>query len=138
MKQLWLLALVFGCSAGDDATIAMCAQRAGTYRVTYVERSGACGAFPEQLMTIDEQPTTAPPPCFSGEIRYSSNNCEVTNVDVHCPEPGSGEGHTSMTNGKYTWNESGSRGEGTMQIVLRDAESRILCQSTYNVIAVRL
>jgi hypothetical protein len=106
--------------------------------MSYTERSGTCGAIPEQMGTIDAQPTAPPPPCTSGEIRYSSNNCEVTNVNLVCPEDAVAAGATSTTNGKYTWNADGSRGVGEMSILIKDSSGLALCQSSYNVVATRL
>jgi len=104
----------------------------------YTERSGTCGAIPEQVGTLDAQPTAPPAPCTSGEIRYSIDNCEVTNINIVCPEDAVATGATSTTNGKYTWNADGSRGVGEMSILIKDSSGLALCQSSYNVGATRL
>lgn len=135
-----LIALLFvsscGSSGSDDPGV--CSQRSGTYRIAYTERSGNCGAIPEQMGTFDAQPTTPPPPCTSGEIRYSADNCEVTNINIVCPEDAVAPGATSTTNGKYTWNADGSRGVGEMTIMLKESSGLGICQSSYNVVATRL
>lgn len=131
---LFLSALGTACSSGDDGP---CDQRSGTYRVVYTERSGNCGALTEQIVTIDAQPTAPDAPC-TGEIRYSADNCEVTNVNVICPEPGIATGAYSVQNGKYTWSTSGSSGGGSVTFRVYDGDDALLCQSTYSVSAQRI
>jgi hypothetical protein len=136
---LLLVVLVVGCgSSADEGDSGPCTARSGTYRFSFAERSGTCGAITEQIVTLDAQPTAPLAPCTSGEIRYSADNCEVTNVNIVCPEDGIAPGATSTTNGKYNWNESGSSGSGDATIVVRDAGDLILCQSSYRISAVRL
>jgi hypothetical protein len=132
------MSVACGSSGDSEDQVGPCAQRSGTYRFNYTERSGTCGAIPEQIATIDAQPATPPPPCISGEIRYSADNCEVTNIDVLCPEDGIAPGATSTTNGKYTWAQDGSSGTGQLNLVIKDSSSLVLCQSSYNVAATRL
>ena len=117
-----------------------CEHRSGTYRASFHERDGTCGRMIEQVFTVNVQPVEPTPPC-TGEIRYSEDNCEVTNVDITCPEEGIGPGVISITNGKYEWTEDGDVGTGTMQIVLWDTapyNDRLICQSTYDVDIERL
>jgi hypothetical protein len=106
-----------------------------------VERSGTCGAIPESVTTIATQPVDVVrdvPPCTSGQILYSTDNCEVTNVDIVCPEDGIAAGATSTSNGKYYWDESGDVGTGTLNLVIRNPDATVLCQSSYDVSVVRL
>jgi hypothetical protein len=135
-----LLGLVaLGCSSGDDGEESgPCEQRSGTYRFSFAQRSGNCGVIAEQILTIDAQPTTPPAPCLSGEIRYSSDNCEVTNINIVCPEDGVAPGATSTSNGKYRWSDSGSSGTGEVNMVVKDESGLVICQSSYSVTAVRL
>lgn len=132
------LLLATSCGSSDSNGSGVCSQRFGTYRTTYTERSGTCGAIPEQMFTVDVQPTTPPSPCTSGEIRYSSDNCEVTNINIVCPEDAIAAGATSTTNGKYTWNADGSRGVGEMTILIKDSAGLAICQSSYNIVDTRL
>jgi hypothetical protein len=125
-------------ACGSGSSRGICAQRSGTYRSKDTERSGTCGDIPEQIVTIDSEPLVPPAPCTGGEIRYSDDNCDVTLVNVVCPEPGIGPGVTSTTNGKVTWSSDGSSGSGVLTIVVRDGTGGILCQSSYNDVESRL
>jgi hypothetical protein len=135
-----VIALLFVSSCGSSGSDAprVCSKRSGTYRIAYTERSGTCGAIPEQMRTLDAQPTVPLPPCTSGEIRYSADNCEVTNINIVCPEDAVAPAATSTTNGKETWNEDGSRGVGEMTILVKDSAGLGICQSSYDVVATRL
>jgi hypothetical protein len=134
-----LALLALSCSSADSREESgPCEQRSGTYRFSFAERSGNCGAIPEQIVTIDAQPMTPPAPCMSGEIRYSSDNCEVTNVNIVCPENGVAPGATSTSNGKYTWTRSASSGSGEVNMVVKDDSGLVICQSSYSVSATRL
>ncbi|MEZ4376225.1 MAG: hypothetical protein R3B07_35805 [Polyangiaceae bacterium] len=132
---LCLIGGLGGCSSGDDG--GPCAQRSGTYRIVYTERSGNCGALTETIGTIDAQPTAPPAPC-TGEIRYSEDNCEVTNVNITCPEPAVSTGAYSIQNGKYSWSTDGSSGSGSLNLKVYDGNDALLCQSTYSASAQRL
>jgi hypothetical protein len=118
-----------------------CAQRVGTYTTTFAERDGTCGPIPEQIETIDEQPTEPAEPC-TGSIDYSADNCRVT-FDQTCPEPGLSElfstpDVTSRFDGIVTWSENGASGSGVVQFVVMDAAGLILCQSTYDYLGTKL
>lgn len=130
--------LVGACGSNEDGSSGPCSQRSGTYRMMFAERSGNCGDMPEQVTTIDAQPTAPPPPCTSGEIRYSADNCEVTNINILCPEDAIAGGATSTTNAKFTWSPDGSTGRGVMSILLTDSSGVAICQSTYDAVATRL
>jgi hypothetical protein len=129
--------LASSCGSGDSSP-GICSQRSGTYRTAYTEKSGTCGAIPEQTGTFDAQPTAPLPPCTSGEVRYSGDNCEVTSINIVCPEDAVATGATSTTNVKCTWNADGSRGVGEMSILVKDSSGLALCQSSYNVVVTRL
>lgn len=113
-----------------------CDQREGTYELRYTETSGTCGDIPNQVFTIERQPTEIVAPC-TGEIVYSADNCEVTNVDVTCPETGVAADAFSVSNGKYLWDCDAGAGEGTANLRVSDSVG-ILCQSSYDVFAERL
>lgn len=132
-----IIASQVGCG-GESSLTGKCELRSGTYRSNFVERTGTCGPMPEQIFTFDEQPLEPPVPCTSGEIRYSKDNCEVTNVDVVCPEDGVARGATSTLNGKYTWSSDASFGSGQLHLVVKNLRGAVLCQSTYNVEVNRL
>ena len=113
-----------------------CALRVGTYSSVFAVRSGNCGAIPEQLETIDEQPTEPPAPC-TGTIDYSTDNCEVTS-EATCPAETLGAGWTTTTELKANWNESGSHGTAITQFVVYDDAGAVVCQGTYDVAITQL
>lgn len=127
----WVLGVcVLLCACDEDP--GECEQRTGTYAVRYLETSGGCGPIPDQVITIDAQPTAVDPSCV-GEIRTSEDNCDVTLVDVVCPEAGIGPGVTSTANGKAQWSGDGATGDAALNLVVRDAGGVVLCQSSYEV-----
>jgi hypothetical protein len=125
------LFLAVACACGADEA-EQCEERSGTYGLRYFEQSGNCGPIPDQVITIDAQPVAPEAPC-TGMIRHSEDNCEVTVIDVTCPEPGIGAGVTSTMNGKAQWSEDGSSGDATVNLVVRDVDGVVLCQSSYAV-----
>src|SRR5690349_19561037 len=139
LKILGILVLVaVGCGSAQQGP---CALRSGTFRVDAVERSGTCGPLTEQITTESQTDISChqpPAPCTSGGIQDSVDNCQVTTVNVVCPEDGVGPGVTSTANGKAYWDEAGSMGTGQMSIVVRDASGAILCQSSYDVTTTKL
>jgi hypothetical protein len=135
---LVVLSVIMLSSCGSGGSGGPCAQRSGTYRANYSERSGTCGGIPEQIVTIDTQPTVPPAPCTGGEIRYSADNCEVTLVNVTCPEDGVAPGATSTVNGKVTWSADASSGSGQLTYVFKASTGGVLCQSSYNIVDTRL
>jgi hypothetical protein len=127
----WALGvLAFVCACDEEA--GECEARMGTYMLQYVETTGSCGPIPDQVITIDAQPMAVDPSCV-GDVRTSEDNCDVTLVDVVCPEPGIGEGVTSTANGKAQWSRDGGTGDATVNLVVRDFDGVVLCQSSYEV-----
>lgn len=133
MRGGHLLALAVAVTGCGDT----CAERSGTYEAVYTERSGTCGQMATETLIVDEQPTSVPEPCTDGEIRYSDDNCEVTNINVTCPGGGL-PGDTMISNGKYTWDESGDVGFGFVTITVQSARGSTRCQSSYDVSISRL
>lgn len=127
MKAIIVALLAVGCSSTPE----ICAQRIGTYVFQYAERDGNCGAIQEAIEAFEKQPTGPGEGC-SGSIVYSADNCIVTS-DVTCPTTGN---QNLRVNGKATWNESASQGNGTQQITLLKGDE-VVCRSTYNVTARR-
>lgn len=132
-----ILSVITGCGStattgGDGGTTGTktCAQRSGTYRHTYTEKSGTCGLFPEQITSLTEQPKAPESPC-TGTIKYSTDNCQVT-VDASCPTT---TGGTLTQRGVMTWSENGDTGEGEFQIGMSGTGS---CSSIYKVNGVRI
>lgn len=129
-----LAALVFSAAAaGCDA----CDDRSGTYTVEYVETGGTCGNMRPATLYFHNQPDAVPEPCTDGEVRHSDDNCEMTNINVACPED-SIRGEVMITNGKYTWNADGAAGFGSVTITVQAANGRVRCQGSYDVTITRL
>jgi hypothetical protein len=132
-KCAWAFAIVAAAAGCGDT----CEERSGTYEAVYSERSGTCGRMPSETLYVHEQPASPPAPCTDGEIRYSDDNCEVTNVNVTCPEEGLSS-DVLTTSGKYTWNEDGSAAFGSVTVTVRTLSGRVRCQSSYDVTVTRL
>jgi hypothetical protein len=132
------LASNLGCGSHANQDDGLCAQRSGTYRTKFTQRTGTCGNIPENISTIDEQPVVPPKPCTDGEIRYSADNCEVTNIDITCPEDGIQAAAVSVVNGKYTWTTDASGGTGQANFVIKTEAGSVICQSSYDVEITRL
>jgi hypothetical protein len=123
--------LVVGCGT-------TCADRSGVYRSVYTERSGTCGELEPSTFSAEEQPTSVELPCTDGEIRYSDDNCEVSNINVTCPGGELPGDRGIVLNSKYTWNEEGDAAFGVSTILILGAGGRTRCQSTYDVSVTRL
>lgn len=126
-----LAAVVGACASESAQPSGPCAKRNGSYRQSYVERSGTCGAPGERIIPAGPQPTSVDAPC-TGSISYSSDNCEVT-FDATCPEDGIQKGARLRETGKSRWNANASEGTATVQWTVTDANGKTLCISTYDV-----
>ena len=120
MRIVLLLALV---ACGPHGP---CADRQGSYVVSFSERDGTCG--PQNDGVVNIQPNGAPSPC-SGTSLVTTDNCSV-DFDAVCPF---NAGQTVESQGQVTWSTDGANGSGTIQLTLRDSSSNILCEGTYNV-----
>lgn len=123
-----LVLVILGACASENE---QCEARTGTYQVRWFEQTGGCGPIPDQVVTVDEM-TTIGAEC-SGRAENSADNCEVTIVDLACPEPGIGAGVTSTANAKVSWATDGEQGDGLFNLVVRDVDGIVLCQSSYDV-----
>lgn len=88
----------------------------------------------ESIGTISGQPTAVAATC-TGQIIYSADNCEVTNVNITCPTP---SGQVVTRNGKYEWSTDATHGQGQLFLVLRETTGLLVCQSSYDVVITRL
>ncbi len=140
-KTIWfgLIACVItsACSSEDESASEPCAQRSGTYRMTFVEQSGNCGTMPEQIVVATGQPETPQEvdPACTGTIGYSADNCVVTN-DVTCP---GATGYLVTQTGSFNWSQDGSSGSGTLQVrITRESDGILECSSVYAASYVRI
>ena len=133
MSRAFLFTLVFcglslvGCSddSGSGEPTGPCNDRSGTYRVTWVEQSGKCGAMPEQIVTGKE----GLDPACTGGTEFSSDNCEA-NMDITCP---GATGYLVTLRGKVTWSVDGSLGTGTIQmLIVKESNGWTECSSVYS------
>ena len=104
-----------------------CAQRSGAYSIKSKTRDGDCGELPEQIQTLDKQPTEPEPPC-TGTISYSDQNCTVT-LSATCPGP---NGTTIKSSGIARWSEDGSSGTATIGMNILDPVGRGICTGSYD------
>ena len=125
--------LIGGCSSAlgiGAAGNGKCAQRQGTYRDTYKERTGNCGPITESISTVAAQPTTVAPSC-TGSITYSNDNCEVR-FNSRCPI----KGGTSTDEGLAKWSVDASYGEAVFELTVEVGSST--CRSTYDLVMQRI
>lgn len=127
-----VLVLVAGCAASSPDPTGPCAKRSGTYRTTTTKQSGTCPNFTESISTITEQPTKIDPPC-TGTLGYSADNCRVT-FDSSCPEPNLGAGYTQRWRGTVDWDVNGSRGTGTLEVLVTRPDGTLVCNGVYGVV----
>lgn len=126
---VFLLSLV--CCGIEPEIKEVCAQRHGTYSVTWAERDGTCGHIPEQIVSIQSQPkdpSDVDPEC-TGWIDYTADNCQVL-PNVTCP---SSNGSIKET-GAVDWSLDGSTASGVIQLVERDLSGTFVCLSTYDIV----
>ena len=100
-----------------------CADRVGTYTISYQLKSGDCGELTDTITTIDHQLTTNDlinKNCV-GQVLYSADNCQSNYVDIAC-QPGD-----MVENAQYTWNADASVGTGELSVRLS------YCSATYRV-----
>jgi hypothetical protein len=134
------LACTWSCSSDGNnegtPTNGDCDERTGSYRSTWSERSGTCGAIDESIDTISEQPTEPEPPC-TGEISYSANNCRVT-ASQECPGDSVEPEATIEMDSVADWNASGTRGTAIQEVTVKDSDGVTICHSTYDAVITKL
>lgn len=134
--SMFFVLVIAACSSGNTTPAApvVCADRTGTYKLSFLYESGNCGDLGATIQTLERQPTADDIIAMgcSGQLVYSVDNCEVTDVDLKCPITGG----TSTFNGKYYWNVDGSQGSGEVSIEI--ALGSTLCFGTYHATMSRL
>jgi hypothetical protein len=124
-------------SAGAPAG-ANCALLNGTFRFSYVERSGTCGEQPVEVLDIVDGSLQAGPvaTCQDGS-NAAGNVCAIT-LDRACKLTDGSTGAllgASGSKGTLTVTSDG-RFQGSITILVQDTASNN-CQSTYDVTAVQ-
>jgi hypothetical protein len=104
----------------------------GSYSVRYVERSGNCGALPEQIVVIE--PNTPAANCH-GTWSITADSCAI-DADLTCLDAATGD--SVEERGHLAINLDASMISGALQIILTDPNGIVLCSSTYNVTYTRL
>lgn len=134
-----LFAALAGCSSSSSNTGSPggggCAKPNGTYRATYTERSGNCGALTEQLIMYDPtQPPQFDPAC-TAHITESTDNCTVQ-ANLSCPTKTPGQ--TVALVEIAHWNQSGTQATGESQVTLSSDAGQVICTSVYDMVIVKL
>lgn len=119
------------CASKATEPFGPCAQRIGTYRSSFVTRTGNCGDVPEQIATIRKQPTAPVPPC-TGSVSDSADNCTVT-LDQTCQDDAS----RVQERGNVHWSKDASSATGTVQFIITLFATGQTCQGTYDMSVVR-
>ena len=134
----WIVLLcctVVGCASADrEVASGPCAQRSGAYSAKWKVRDGNCGDIPEQIDTLDKQPTEPAPPC-TGTISYSNENCTVT-VSSTCP---GAAGYSFKISGIARWSEDANSGTAVLGMnIFENASGRGVCSGSYDVTYTKL
>jgi hypothetical protein len=129
-----LLAILAAGCTHTVVDISNCANRVGTYRLTYTYRTGDCGAIPEQIGPLnDALPATVDPNCAALQT-ISNDHCAV-NVDLTCLEMSGGKSHSVAI---IRWSHDAASGTGSAQITATDKNGAFLCSGSYDLTDVRL
>jgi len=134
--HILLAAALLGCSSAGSTSSAPanCADRNGTFTMRYTQRSGTCGAIPEQVVMIKPGLTVPSADC-PGEITTSNDNCAITS-NVTCAADVNGNIVTKK--GKFTWDAAGAKGSGIVELMLTDKAGKLVCLSTYDVVTEKI
>jgi hypothetical protein len=117
------------CSS-DEVSSTPCAQRSGTFVLTWVEQSGDCGPLADETETFASQPTTGEEvkAGCTGTVAYSGDNCGMT-TDLVCP---GSSGFTVKQKRSTTWSQDGTSGTATIKLELfKDSDASLQCSSVY-------
>jgi hypothetical protein len=124
------------CASRSSAPGGPCAERVGAYRLSYLERSGNCGALSEQIIVLGHSDAGADDPC-KGPVTETDDACTVT-VDVTCPNKASNAPDSVLEErGSVRWTKDGVKGSGVLQMLVTTREGVEICSSTYDVTYIR-
>jgi len=127
------IAVLAGCTH-TVVDLSNCANRVGTYRLTFTARSGDCGAISEQIASLnDTKPIMVVPMCAAQES-ISNDHCAVT-AEIMCATMSGGMEHDV---GVVRWSHDASSATGTVQITVTDKAGAQVCDGTYDLVEVRL
>lgn len=137
MRHIVLLAvLIAGCGSDAVPTRARgssCAERSGLYSLKFSERSGTCGAMPEQVVSQGAAADGGMSACTGGTTFPDTCTAEV---DSTCP---GATGYSVTMRGRVEWSADGRSGTGVFQLLIaRTADGWTECSSTYDAVYSRL
>jgi hypothetical protein len=118
--------VVFGCGGKEECK----GSPAGTYATTFQERSGDCGAIPEQIENYNGTPGAAPEGCTDsgGPV---PDSCDVA-MNRRCNATlANGVAVVITLEGIVRFNEAGTQGNGIIEANVTAANGDS-CHSTYN------
>lgn len=95
--------------------------------MTFAERSGNCGAIPEQIVQF---PAAGMAANCSGSATVSSDGCS-SDLDVTCSDTPNNISVRQV--GHYDYGADGLSGTGTIQATVHDLQGQFVCSSTYSV-----
>lgn len=134
ISGVWVLlgAVLGGCSSDDTSTGGgVCSARSGSYLLSVVEKSGNCGAMPDEIVTIGASSDASPELECKGDSTATTDNCSVTFSTVCTYKSGEFAGQVMQTKGTMHWTEDGSAGTGTMQWTISGPMASLNCSSVY-------
>jgi hypothetical protein len=127
-----LVVLAMGCGGGNhDAPSGPCQPTQGTYRLSFTERSGSCGAISEMIRQYSVGTPMGGGPAASScrvDLHTESPDCSVS-YDVTCP---GGEGTSVREVGIAHWAVDASSGTATEQITIFDPTDALVCSGDYD------
>lgn len=131
-----LLALaIVGCSSSSNTggnslpPGGMCSPLQGSFRLTFVTRSGNCGDIPEQIVNYDSPTTRDMTAGCEGGATLSSDKCRG-DFDYTCPVP---DGNFLREEGVVRAAADGQSALATEQITVLDSRRVPICSGTYDV-----
>lgn len=135
MRWMTIAALLCACG-GDSGGEVTCsrADRIGTYLMTFAERSGNCGPSPDQLVRLDPDAPLDPTCEIAAPDVWSADECQLER-SVTCVTPD--DLHVSGVMVSEQRDSDGEHITAIYSVTVRDGSGAALCQSTYDVDAVR-
>lgn len=142
-KGVALFALVTiaacGGSGGSDEKPTVCTERSGSYVERFAERSGNCGAIPEQVMMVNSEANARLQDelakCEYSTLPLDAKSCRVE-LDLKCP---GADGYAVVTRGVVDWSADASHASGIISMsLIRTSDQWTECMGTYAVTINRL
>lgn len=127
MRRVFLAAMLFCGACGGNPDDGPCVPRSGLYKVTFVPRSGDCGAINESIINVD---TPDDGSCMGTVV--PKDVCGESTVDVTCKLAGASM-QSMVLRGKVTWRNDATSGRAEAYIELRASTGLPLCNGIYSI-----